>query len=238
MFQQFVTQRLRTDGQSSANVGPRPTSARNVASIAIRAPALLKRNRARVSSALLVQRCFRSRRTPAVRSRLLLAIRRFQMLVQSDFTGFLLDCRRRRSIGIIRPRTATGSRRTLPRSLFVRLARAVLVLSVSAISTRRLRWRRACGNTSSTACSICSLVAVSSKRIAPQTMSQRHRRNSLHVFVSNRSTAFKRSQRTRSAHDRQFATMTIDFKIRAKLRDLLQHGSCNVDLAADLRAPA
>src|SRR5687768_6164218 len=54
-------------------------------------------------------------------------------------------------------------------------------------------------------------------------MSQRHGRDFLNVIVGNRSTSLKRGERTRSAHDREFATMSVHFKIRTKLRDLLEH---------------
>ena len=67
--------------------------------------------------------------------------------------------------------------------------------------------------------------------IAPQTMSQRHCRNSLNVLVSYSTTPFERGQRACSTHDRELTTMAIDFKIRAELRDLFQYRSRNVDLA-------
>src|SRR6185369_3740073 len=62
-------------------------------------------------------------------------------------------------------------------------------------------------------------------------MSQRHCRHALHMIVCNSATAFKRSERTCSAHDRQLTTMSINLKIGAKLRDPFQHRPFDSDLS-------
>src|ERR1051326_7028549 len=61
------------------------------------------------------------------------------------------------------------------------------------------------------------------KRITTQSMPKRHRRHALDVFFRNRTAAFKRRERARRTCDRQFTTMSIDFQVRAELRDLLEH---------------
>src|SRR6185369_9032902 len=61
-------------------------------------------------------------------------------------------------------------------------------------------------------------------------MTQRHCRNSLHVFFSYCTTSFKRRERARSTHDRQLTTMTVNFEIRAELRNLLEHWTLHRDL--------